>query len=228
MQINLNLLIWSGVTLATYFVARAIYRALPRWWTSPLLITWIVCGAIILGSGTRYADYFSGTRWMVWLLGPATVAFAIPIHRQRRLLQKHWPIVCVGAVGGSALALVSGWALARLLDFSPMLQASFLPRSVTAPMAMPTSTRLGGQAELTVLLTSITGLFGSAIGQILLSRLSISSAFARGAALGMAAHGAGVAKARELGEEEGVIASLTMIFAGLFTVLIAAVLGRWL
>lgn len=190
-----------------------------------MLITWVGCGALILALHGTYREYLLGTHWLVWLLGPATVAFAIPIHRQQDLIRKHWILLCIGVAVGSLLAFASCWGLAAIFHFSPEVRASLLPRSVTTPLAMEASVRLGGIPELTAIFTAITGLFGAAVGETLLYYLPIRSTFARGALFGMGAHGAGVAKAREIGQEEGVIASLIMILAGLLNVIAAGIIS---
>lgn len=216
---------WAVVTLAIYAAARALNRRLSRWWTSPLLVTWLACGALIVALHASYREYLTGTHWLVLLLGPATVAFAVPIHRHRELIRRHWVVLTVGVVAGSALAVGSSWLLAGLFDLSPELRASLLPRSVTTPLAMAASSRIGGEPELTAVFTALTGLFGAAVGETLLGRLRLRSSFARGALFGMGAHGAGVAKAREIGHEEGVVASLIMIMAGLLNVVVAAMVA---
>lgn len=209
---------WAAATLGVYAGARARHRRAPSWWTSPMLVTWVACGALILLLRASYQEYLSGTRWLVILLGPATVAFAIPIHRYRVLIRQYWPILAVGVVSGCLLAVGVSWGLATWLHLEPEMRASLLPRSVTTPLAMATAKQLGGVPELTASFTAITGLFGAAVGEALLAFLPVRSAFARGALFGMGAHGAGVAKARELGEEEGAVAGLIMILAGLATV----------
>lgn len=188
-----------------------------------MLVTWTVCGLLIVGLQTSYRDYLTGTHWLVWLLGPATVAFAIPIHRHRAMVRKHWSVLCVGVLVGCMLAVASSWILASMFEFTPELRASLIPRSITTPLAMDASARLGGIPELTAVFTALTGLFGAAVGESILHFLPVRSSIARGALFGMGAHGAGVAKATELGKEEGVIASLIMIFAGQLTVLVVAV-----
>jgi len=220
-------LLWCLCTLAVYALSRRLHQRFGRWWSSPLLITWIVCGSLIYAFGATYREYLTGTHWLMWLLGPATVAFAIPIHRQRQMIRRHWPLLCVGVLVGSLLAIASSWALASLFHLSPEMRMSLLPRSVTTPLAMDASSRLGGIPEMTAVFTALTGLFGAAMGETLLSFLPFRSALARGALLGMGAHGAGVAKASELGHEEGVVASLIMIFAGLLNVMLAAAVGAF-
>lgn len=221
-------LFWALLTLGVYAGARMINGRLSRWWTSPLLVTWLLCGTAIIGMHATYREYLSGTRWLTTLLGPATIAFAVPIYENRELVKKHRWLLAIGAVSGSVLAIVVSLLLALAFDFPPELRASLLPRSVTTPLAMVTAQNLKGVPELTAALTAITGLFGAAIGEALLGRLPVKTAFAKGALYGMGAHGAGVAKARELGHEEGVIASLVMVIAGLLNVIAAAVVSPWL
>lgn len=221
-------LFWAVLTLSIYAGSRLLNVRLRRWWTSPLLVTWLLCGASILGMHATYRDYLSGTRWLITLLGPATLAFAVPIYRNRELIKRHAWLLALGALAGSALAVVTSLLLALAFDFSPELRASLLPRSVTTPLAMATAQNLKGIPELTAALTAITGLFGAAIGETLLAWLPVRTAFAKGALFGMGAHGAGVAKARELGHEEGVVASLIMVLAGLLNVLAAAIAGQLL
>lgn len=221
-------LFWACVTLLIYAGARVLNARHARWWTSPLLVTWLLCGVAILGMHATYREYLTGTRWLITLLGPATIAFAIPIHQNRELVKKYWLPLCLGAVVGSTLAVLISWGFAQLFEFSPELRASLIPRSVTTPLAMVTSQNLKGVPELTAALTAITGLFGAAVGEALLQWLPIRTSLAKGALFGMGAHGAGVAKARELGAEEGVIASLTMVLAGLLNVLVAALISPFL
>jgi len=215
---------WAVVTIGTYLGAVRLHRRARAWWSSPLLLTWLLCGLFILASRSSYREYLGGTQWLVALLGPATVAFAIPIHENRRVIARHWGLLVVGTIAGSAVALGSAWGLAQIFHLSPELRASLLPRSISTPFAITASKDLGGLPELTAAFTAVTGIFGAAVGEALLAWLPLRSSFARGALLGMGAHGAGVAKARELGEEEGVVASLIMIFAGVLNVCLAAAL----
>ncbi|MCJ9713100.1 LrgB family protein, partial [Bordetella hinzii] len=79
---------------------------------------------------------------------------------------------------------------------------------------------LGGVPDLTAVFVIVTGVLGALMGQALRRLLPLRSSLARGALFGMGAHGAGVAKARELAADEGSIAGLVMVLAGLSNVLI--------
>lgn len=216
---------WSALTLALYFGTKALYRRLPRWFLSPLLITPTLLVGIALALHTSYHDYIRGTHWLIAMLGPATVAFAVPIYEQRAVIRRNWPLLLVGVAVGSSMAMLSAWALASALGLSDALRLSLLPRSVTTPFAMAVSGDIGGVPDLTAVFVIITGVCGAAMGELLLKLMPVSSSLARGALFGMGAHGAGVAKAHQIGREEGSIAGLVMVMAGLVNVLAAPVLG---
>lgn len=212
---------WSALTIASYLAVKALYRRWPRWWLAPLALTplLLVCAAIALH--TSYHDYIRGTNWLVALLGPATVAFAVPIYEQRRLVRRFWRVLGLGMLAGSATSVLSSWALATILGLNGTLRLSLLPRSISTPFAMTISGEIGGAPDLTAVFVVVTGIVGTIVGEILIARLPNYSPLARGALLGVAAHGAGTAKAHEFGREEGSVAGLAMVLVGLFNVLVA-------
>lgn len=217
----LRVLLWSLVTIGFYWAARRVHRRWPRWWLSPLAVTPVLIGAVVLALHASYADYIGGTHWLVLLLGPATVAFAVPIYEQRDLIRRHWPVLLAGMLAGSATAVATSWALATLLGLDGVLRLSLLPRSVSTPFAMAASGDIGGTPDLTAVFVVITGIAGAAIGDLVLARVPRSSALARGALFGVGAHGAGTARAHQIGETEGAVAGLVMVLTGLFTALLA-------
>jgi len=219
-------LLWSCVTIALYALSQAAYRRRPHWWLSPLLATPVLLLAIAVPLHVSYGTYLRGTHWLLTLLGPATVAFAVPIYEQRALIRRHWPVLLVGVLAGSTVAVASGWLLSDAFGLSGMLRDSLLPRSMTTPFAMAVSADIGGRPELTAVFVVVTGVFGAAAGELILDCLPLQSALARGTLFGMGAHGAGVAKAREVGGEEGAIAGLVMVLVGVFNVLAGALAVR--
>ena len=212
---------WCVFTLICYGLARAWHRRLGRWFSSPLLVTWALCFSLALILHADYRRYLQGTHWLLVLLGPATMAFALPIYEQRRLIRKYGGILVIGVLAGSAIAFASSWLLSWALGLSSQLQWSLLPRSVTTPFAMEFSRRVGGSPELTATCVVVTGLLGASLGELLVRWMPLRSGFARGALFGMGAHAVGTAKAREVGELEGSVAGLTMVLAGLLCVLLA-------
>ena len=221
---TLQAIFWSAATIALYLGARAIYRRWPRWWLMPLAIAPLALIMTALALHTSYRDYSRGTHWLVSLLGPVTVAFAVPIYEKRGLIRRHWRVLAAGMLLGSATSMLTAWGLARLLGLNETLTLSLLPRSMSTPFAMTVSSEIGGAPDLTAVFAIVTGIVGAAIGDVLLLRLPIRSSLALGALLGVAAHGAGTAKAHEIGQEEGAVAGLVMVLVGLLNVLLAPLL----
>jgi len=217
-------ILWSAVTIVLYLGAKAFHRRWQAWWTTPLAVTPVLLIAITVICHTSYHDYIRGTQWLVALLGPATVAFAIPVYEERRLIHRHWPVLIVGVVVGSITAIGSAWLLASLLGLNESLRLSLLPRSLSTPFAMIVSGDIGGSPDLTAVFVVFTGVIGAALGDLMLHWLPLRSVLARGALFGMGAHGAGVAQAHLIGSEEGSIAGLVMVLVGLLNVLAAPLL----
>lgn len=218
-------LAWLGITVGGYYALKPWYRRHPRWWTSPLFTVPAMLALAGLLLGMDYDAYIRDTHWLVLMLGPATAAFALPVFRHRRLIRAHWPALLAGVVGGSAMAIGSAWMLATWCGLDDTVRRSLLARSITTPLAMLVSANIGGVPELTALFVVITGVAGIALGELLLRFLPLRSTLARGALFGVGAHGAGTAKAYDIGSEEGTIASLAMVLAGLLNVLLAPLLA---
>jgi predicted murein hydrolase (TIGR00659 family) len=224
----LDALFWSAATIALYAAARLLHRFQPRWWLSPLVVTPALLFLLALALHTGYREYIRGTHWLIGMLGPVTVAFALPIYEQRALIRRHWPVLTAGVLAGSAIAMASAWGLATWLGLDGTLRLSLLPRSMSTPFAMTVAGDIGGRPELTAVFVILTGICGAALGEVMLKWLPLRSSLARGALFGLGAHGAGVAKAQEIGAEEGSIAGLVMILTGLVNVLAAPVLAHCL
>ncbi|MBR8652004.1 LrgB family protein [Achromobacter sp. Marseille-Q0513] len=220
MRPEFHLVFWPAATVLAYVCARLSYRRHARWWTSALVLAPALLLALALALHTGYREYMAGSHWLTAMLGPVIVAFALPLYQQRALIRRYWPVLTAGVAVGSIIAGVSAWLLGGMLDLPADLRLSLLPRSVATPFAMTVSSHVGGVPDLTAVFVIVTGVAGAAIGQLVRGWLPLRSALARGALFGMGAHGAGTAKARELAAEEGAVAGLVMVMAGLFNVLV--------
>lgn len=224
----LQALFWSVMTIAFYAFGKELHHRRPCFWTSPLVVAPLLLILAALSLHVTYGQYISGTHWLVGMLAPATVAFAIPIYEERVLISYHWPLLIMGVLVGSVISMLSSWGLADLLGLSRSLRLSLLPRSVTTPFAMIISGDIGGVPQLTAVFVLITGVLGVTIGEVLLSVLPLQSALARGVLLGMGAHAVGTAKGHQIDKEVGAIAGLVMVLVGLLNVLAAPLLGHLL
>lgn len=209
-------------TLLAYLVAYAIYEKTNLSpWANPVAISVILLVALLAATGTPYPKYFEGAQFVHFLLGPATVALAIPLYDQRAKLARLALPLALGLSAGVLTAIVSAVGIAWLLGASPQTMLSLAPKSVTAPVAMGIAERIGGLPSLTAVLVILTGMLGAIIGPPLLDLLRVKSEPTRGFAIGVASHGIGTARAFQVSEEMGAFAGLAMGLTALATAVIA-------
>ncbi|MGJ5095744.1 LrgB family protein [Bradyrhizobium oligotrophicum] len=220
--------VWSLATILLYLLAKRVHRRWPRWWLMPLAVAPALLMIAALALNVSYRDYIRGTHWLVALLGPATVAFAVPIYEQRALIRRRWPLLLAGMVAGSLTAVATSWALAYVLGIDGELRLSLLPRSISTPFAMEVSGEIGGIPDLTAVFVVLTGIIGAAVGDVVLARLPLRSTLAKGALFGVGAHGAGTARAHQIGREEGAVAGLVMVLVGLMNVALAPLIIQFM
>ncbi|MEO3726843.1 LrgB family protein [Pseudomonas syringae] len=228
MKLELMPMFWLAFTLLAYLFSRWLYRRTGRDVLSPLILVPALLLALAVPLHTAYAEYSSNTHWLMLVLGPVTVAFAVPIWQQRRLLVRHWSALLLGMLAGSAASIATSFGLAKALALDSSVTLSLVPRSITTPFAMPLAQGLGGVPELTAVFVMFTGVFGAMLGGVLLKWLPLRSALARGALFGVGAHGAGVSRAHEVGGEEGSVAGLVMVLTGLLNLFAAPLLASLL
>ncbi len=221
-------LLCFAATVVFYYVSKSLYQRKRSIFLMPLLLAPMLVVAVVISFKIPYQEYMSDSRWLLWMLGPATVAFAVPVYDNRYLIQRHWLSLSVGVLVSVVVAVGSTVFLARWLNLSELLQRSLAMRSVTTPFAVEASKAIGGQSDLTALFVVITGLIGMAVGEAILTLCAVRTRLGKGASLGASAHGAGTAKAYQLGASEGVVSSVAMMIAGMVTVLIAPFIGQLL
>ncbi|MCL1074608.1 LrgB family protein [Shewanella dokdonensis] len=226
-QSTLLALLSLAVTVASYYSAKALYRRHKTWWLLPSIMAPVVVIVMVVMLSIPLPTYFEYTHWLVTLLAPATVAFALPIYRERQLIRKYPITISFGVLAGVIFGLTSTWLLVQVVPLPAELSHSVLVRSVSTPFAMQATTSFGGVPELTAMLVMLTGIIGMVIGEPLFRLAHIHTSLGKGVALGASAHGSGTAKATEIGQQEGVVASLTMIFAGI-TMVIGAPVFAWI
>lgn len=215
-------------TVGFYYLNKWLYRSFPRAWTHPILLTPLALLATLSVFGIPLEEYAADTRALLWFLGPATVAFAVPIYEYRHLIRQLWPALALGTAASVTSAVGSSWWLAQTFHLSPDVVPSLLVRSISTPFALAAAGQFGSNADLVAAFVMATGLTGMLSGELILALVPRCSRWASGASFGAAAHALGTTKARELGEEAGVMASLLMIFSGLAMVLLAPLMGAWL
>ena len=218
-------LFFLALTLAAYLSGDRIAAATDRHpLANPALIAILLVGSVLLATGTSHARYFEGARFVHVLLGPATVALALPIFRHRALIRRHWRAILLALFAGAATGIVAAVGLALALGLSPATLASLAPKSVTAAIAMGISERVGGTPALTAVLVIATGVLGAVMVTPLMNLIGIRDYAARGFAVGIAAHGIGTARALQVNETAGAYAALGMGLNGLVTAFLVPLL----
>ncbi|MCL1091194.1 LrgB family protein [Shewanella profunda] len=211
------------LTVFCYFGAKGLYKRHKVWWLAPILFAPVMIILLVFNLDIPLPTYFEYTHWLMAMLAPATIAFALPIYRERKLICQYPLTITLGVVAGLFLGMISTWLLVKFIPLPAELSKSLLVRSVSTPFAMEATGAFGGVPELTAMMVLITGIIGMLVCEPLFKLMRIRTSLGKGVALGASAHGAGAAKATELGQQEGVIASLTMIFIGIAMVLGAPV-----
>jgi predicted murein hydrolase (TIGR00659 family) len=214
-------LLCLAITLGLYYANKRLYRRFRKLPLMPLVFTPLLLVLMLVFGHISYQNYMGEAHWLLWLLGPATIAFAVPVYDNLAVIKRHWMSLSAGVVTATVVAVCSSVWLARLFTLSDEIQRSLAVRSVTTPFALAAAKPLGGQPELVALFVVVTGVFGMAVGDMLFLRLAIREGMAKGAGFGAASHGAGTARSYELGPQEGVVASLVMMLSGVTMVLVA-------
>jgi len=221
-------LLCLALTLLVYYVNKRLYRRKQTLLLMPLVMTPVVLVALLLLTHVSWKDYIAESHWLIWLLGPATLAFAVPVYENLEIIKRHWLSLSVGVLTATLVAVCSSVWLARLLMLPETIQRSLAVRSITTPFALAAALPIGGQPDLVALFVVITGVFGMAVGDVLFLRIAIKQGVAKGAGFGAASHGAGTARAYQLGQQEGVVSSLVMMLSGVVTVILAPLLSHLL
>jgi len=206
-----------GITLGAYQLVLAGFEK-TRWiFLQPVLVSMLLVIGVLLTCGLSYAEYRESTEIMGILLGPATVALAVPLYLNlRRIRQLFWPIFTTLVVGG---VLATGHCVALRWWFGAehRVLMTMAPKSVTSPIAMLVAEQIGGVAALAAVFVLITGVIGAIFGPALLSRVGVHSPEARGMSLGVTAHAVGTSVALQESDECGAFAALAMSLMGVAT-----------
>jgi predicted murein hydrolase (TIGR00659 family) len=203
-----------------------------RWghppWANPVLLSVLLIAPVLWLTRTNYTTYFEGAQFIHFLLGPATVALALPLWDNRDTIRTSVAPIVLALLAGSVVAAGSAILLARAFGLPMEVLLSLAPKSTTAPVALGISEAIGGLPALTAVLVILTGIIGAVTVTPLMNLLRISDWRARGFAVGVAAHGIGTARAFQVNPVAGAYAGIAMALNALLTSLIVPVLVRWL
>ena len=208
-------------TLLAYQAAHLIYqRTRFNPMANPVALAVAMLVLVLSVTGTPYKTYFAGAQFVHFLLGPATVALAIPLYQQLPKLRRDWFALLVGVISGSTAAIVTAMGLGWLMGASPVTILSIAPKSVTTPIAMGISEKIGGLPSLTAVLVIATGILGATLAGAILNWMKVTDDSVAGFALGVTAHGIGTARGFQVSQEMGAFAGLAMGLSGILMALL--------
>ncbi len=213
------------ISIGCYWIGAWIQKKIKSPAANPLLIAILLILVFLKLFNIRLTDYSAGGNMISVFLAPVTVLLALSVYKKLNLLKKNLLPILLGCLAGALTSMASVYALCRLFGLSDALTASLLPKSVTTPIAIEVSQRLGGTAPVTVAAVVITGIMGAILSPWLIKLLRVKSAVAAGVGIGACSHAVGTSKAVEMGEVEGAMSGLSLCLSGILTVLLSQFTG---
>lgn len=222
-------LLWLTVTLVAWIFSDWLAAKFNRHpLVNPILLAVILVSLVLVTTDTSYATFFEGAQFVHFMLGPATVAIAIPIVKNRKVIAQNLiPLLAALLVGGF-VAVISVILIGKMLGLPHDILISLAPKSVTAGVAMGISEQLGGVPSLTAVVVITTGIFGAIIVTPLMNLLGIKDYVARGFAVGLSAHGIGTARAFNVSPIAGTFAGIALGLNAVITAFIVPFMVGWL
>ncbi|MFK9092907.1 LrgB family protein [Bacillus salipaludis] len=208
------------ITVSVYLFARFLAKKYPSPLTNPVFLSTLIIICLLFVSNISFDEYIPAKTIMTYLLGPATVALAVPIYKNRDLFAKYFGAAFLGLSIGIVTTITSAICLARLLKLSNMFILALTVKSVTVPVATEIGRIIHGNISLIAAYVIITGMIGAMFGAKLMDLFNINHPFARGLAIGTIAHGIGTAEAVKEGEVQGAVAGAAMGIAAVLTSII--------
>lgn len=209
------------LSIGLYAVFVKIQKKTKSPFLNPLILASIVIIVILKVTGISYNDYAIGGNFISMLIGPATVALAIPLYQHFDAFKRNIKVILISILTGSIAHAIMIALCALVFTFDKSLVASLVPKSVTTAIAVDISSSLGGMAPLTLSIVVLTGILGALLAPMLNKLFKFDDPITQGLSLGVSAHAVGTSKAVEMGEIQGVMSSLALVLTGVVTVILS-------
>lgn len=214
-----SLFFGAFISLIAYGAGMMLKKKFKSALLNPLLIAIILTMIVVKGLKIDYEDYNASAKYLSYLLTPATICLAVPLYEQFALLKKNYKAILLGILSGVIASLFGIWLMAWAMQLDHAAYVTLLPKSITTAIGMGVSEELGGHVSITVAVIIITGVLGNIIGETVCKIFKIKDPVAKGVAMGTSAHAIGTSRAMEMGEVEGAMSSLSIVVAGILTVI---------
>lgn len=215
-----------ALSLISYHIGMLVKKKVKAAIANPLLISVLIVIAVLLVLDIDYDTYYSSAKYISYFLTPATVSLAIPLYRRMELLRRYPKAIFGSIAAGVLTAMISIFLLSLAFGLSHEQYITLLPKSITTAIGMGISEKMGGITTITVVSICITGILGNIVAESACKLFKIEESMAKGLAIGTASHAMGTSKAMEMGEIEGAMSSLSIVVAGIMTVVAVSVFGN--
>lgn len=205
------------LTLIVYIGAKKLVKYHSNPLTTPILTSAVVLIIIFRSLDISYEQYEKAKDVITYFLGPATVALAVPMYQNRKIILERASNVMIGIIVGTISTIVSAILLSKVFHLSDDIQAGLAVKAITTPVAVDTAILIGGDPSLTALFVITAGIFGAVFGPTLLTLFKITDPLARGIGIGTVSHGIGTSQAVVEGSLQGGVSSIAMGIAAIFT-----------
>jgi len=216
------------ISLFAYYIGTLLKKKFRLTIFNPLLVAIVLIIVFLKVFHIDYASYHASAKYLSYLLTPATVCLAIPLYQQLHLLRGNIKAILLGILSGVLTSLMCVFLMALLFGLDHAQYVTLLPKSVTTAIGMPVAQQLGGYPAIASAIIIITGVLGNMFAEGFLRLLGVKEPVARGIAIGTSTHAIGTARAVEMGETEGAMSSLSIVVAGLMTVICASVFAQFI
>jgi putative effector of murein hydrolase len=212
------------ITVAAYFVGRFVYGKSKIMLLHSVIVATAIIILLFSITGWDLEQYESNTKLLRYVLNLSVVAFGFLLYKNYEVIKRMGGAIVLATFTGSLASVVVVAAIAAAMGAEFKTIITLLPKSITTPIAIVLTEKMGGTVYLTAVIVTLAGIFGAVTGSWFLKVAGIRSRLARGLALGAAAHGIGTAKALESGALEGAAGGLAIALMGLFTSVIVPLL----
>ena len=212
----------SGLVLSllAYEIGVGLKKKLKKGIFNPLLVSIVLVSLFLLLFNIDYEVYNESAKYLTYLLTPATVCLAVPLYEEIEVLRRHPLAIIISILSGVLTSFFGVFLLSKLFHLNHVEYVTMLPKSITTAIGMPLSLEYGGYTSLTVVSIIITGVLGNISSPLVLKLFAIKSRVARGVAIGTSSHAIGTSKALEMGPLEGAVSSLSLVAAGIMTIVL--------
>ncbi len=218
-----------AITLAAFLTGEIIQRRLKGTpLANPVVFSIISINGFLYVSGLDYETYLRGNGVLKFLLGPATVALAIPLYRNFQVIRRHWLAAILCSIAAAAICGFSALALTHWLGVERALALAYLPKSVSTPIALGIADQIQASQSLAIFFVFATGIFGALFGPQILRMLRLDRPNGSGLALGITCHALGVMRAIQVDDRAAAFAVLGMGLMGLAAAILLPLFAAFL